>query len=291
MTVKNALLIAVSENLIFSAGTTIINFESIMPKFIDTYYVYCDSISDNDLRIISNLANVKVKKYKIPDEYFSSVNKLVLNQFTKLVFAKLEAFRILKNYTNVIVTDTDIVLHRPIHELIVENSSGVKCLYSREQNRSQFFTLPPLYFKEKNKSISAGLMVLNKLSYNELIYYDCLSFIKEYGGYLKYPEQAILEMIFEKYKIEPLELPFPYYCKLPSNESSDDLYAIEHSAGQPKFWSGINNSSWKKYYLLWLQYGGGAYSKVPLLKNLLLPIGSFRRKLAQRAYHFLLNFG
>ncbi len=289
--IKNAVVLTLSKNLTFSAGTLILNLEDIMKDVIEEYVVIHDGIREKDKLILSSLAKVRFIKYEKPEYFFKKIDPLIMNQFTKLVFAKFECLRLLEEYENIIMTDTDVVFYKNIEELLIKNNSGLKFLFGSSLVRSQFKESIDGYDMTL-KGMGAGLIVFhdNLKAYNKL--YDfCYGVLTEYGDKIKMPEQAVFDLMIQNYKLFPCELDAKVYCRLPKDQYADQNYKILHSAGQPKFWSGLDNEIWQKYYIEWIRLGGSHFDKKKYWINIIAPVSSRRRKLVQATYHKLLGFG
>jgi len=284
---KNAIVISLSENILFSAGTLIINCEEKMPGIVDEYVLIHEGIKESDKKVISGLAQVRFIYYDKPDCFFEKVDKLIINQFSRLVFAKFECLKLLNDYNNIIMTDTDVVIYEDISELFARKKSSLKFLFNDGSVLEQFKCSVDGYDMTK-KGMSAGIIVFHDdLDKYEEMYDFCYRSLQDYGEYIKMPEQAIFDLMVQDFNVSPDHIDGRVYCRLPKDAGLDDDFKILHSAGQPKFWSGLKNKDWNRYYRTWLALGGSSFNKTKLLINIIVPVGSLRRKMIQKLYHYL----
>lgn len=109
--------------------------------------------------------------------------------------------------------------------------------------------------------MSAGILAFRRsfLGYGTAAFELYRLFSYHYSR-LYYPEQAIFDLYlathpgFGRWKLDEK------FGAFPGNES--DSNAILHAYGPKKFWSGVQNSLWARYYSEWLKMGGGKW--VPL---------------------------
>ena len=90
---------------------------------------------------------------------------------------------------------------------------------------------------------------------------------KEFSKYLFLPEQAIVNLLLQEFKISITRLLPSIYSVHPIRDSIKDNVKIFHVYGQPKFWNGIHNKIWEENYKKWIKLGGTPYGHRTLSYN------------------------
>jgi hypothetical protein len=117
-------------------------------------------------------------------------------------------------------------------------------------------------FDLNKEGVSTGTFLIeDHISDYEAMYNLCYEYILLYGKYLIYPEQGIFDLVFQKYNLENNELDKSLYCAHPNDSSITNNIKIFHGYGQPKFWNGLHNAEWDRYYQEWISFGGSKYKK------------------------------
>lgn len=286
---KNAVVMCVSKNIIFSAGVLILNLENVIPGIVDEYVIIHDGISKKNEKALKLIGKVRFIEYDKPEFFFEGIDPQLIHQFTRVVFSKFECLKLLNDYENILLTDTDVLVFDDISELFDGCKSGIKIMIGDELVQSQFINPVPGYKMEIN-GMCAGLMVFhdNLIGY-ESIYDWCYLTLMKHAKNIKMPEQAVFDLMIQDHKLQPSKIDPVVYCRLPSQGHLLDKAKILHTSGQPKFWTGYKSDEWEFYYKKWVSIGGERFNIKKMLINKCCPPGGFARKAFQRIYHFYIR--
>jgi lipopolysaccharide biosynthesis glycosyltransferase len=252
----------------FAVGVSILNFVEIHGAKEFEFVVYSDSRLPTLKSILSKQGvSVDVIKYKPRIRWLSLYSSRAVAFFSPLVLSKFEIFNNLKKYKRVVWLDYDIVIKKPLWDLLNQNHFDLACVTSSQPIRNAFINPPPGIDDKTlaDEGISAGLLVVKESfpdyqSASKALYETCLKHISN----LYYPEQGIFDIYLHDAPYKWLELEGQMYCDNPEVENTESF--IVHAWGPRKFWNGRRNDEWSRYYDFWLNLGGSRY--VPSVSKL-----------------------
>lgn len=258
-------------------GVLALNIKEITPDLADELIIFHDGINKKEQQIIQNIFPTKFYRYKFPLDFWAKRRNSSLRYFSHMVFCKYECFRLLKEYDRVIWTDYDIVILKDLKELltgnaglqiVADNAPLKRMVYEKNQAELQEFDL------EQN-GVSTPLFVLTrKIGDYQKCYEWCNQATTEYAPYLYLPEQCIISMMIQKFQIPYSNLQEKKYALHPRDY--DGEASIIHAYGRPKFWEGLFNEQWEKYYSQWLALGG-SYYKEPLKEKIIRLVSQIKK--------------
>jgi len=252
-TAKNAPAIAV----------LILNIKQINNHLVDDIIVFHDGISNSDQETINKIRPVQFRLYNYPGNT-DDFKDVIKNYFSTMIFCKYECFNLLNEYSTVIWSDYDVIIRKDISELLIPVSSGFRMMPDIHNTvKSMFFPEINAEINNYNLNIPGICMPLfvffdNMIKYNE--YYEyCINQTNKYASFLYLPEQCIINLLLQDYniKIEPID--FNIYCAHPKFGKITNSTKIIHAYAQPKFWNGLYNATWEKYYKKWRRMDGSKY--------------------------------
>lgn len=257
---NTAIVFGFTSNFSFAVACVMMDLKKYFKSGINEVVILHDGISASQQRILNNILPCRFIKYAFPIKDSSKFNKKTLNYFSKMVFSKFECFKLLDDYKNVVWLDYDIVITEDISELINFCDSGIKMMLSGSKVLTQFYKSIEGYNMEI-EGFSAGTFVLqDNLSEYHKIYNFCYKKTEEYAKLLNFPEQAILDIMIQEFKLKPDIIDKEIYCVHPNETNKHSGTKIIHSYGQIKFWNGIYNENWNLNYKNWLKMGGQKYN-------------------------------
>jgi lipopolysaccharide biosynthesis glycosyltransferase len=253
---NNALAFGGTKNQAFAIACVMMDVKRLSPGLIDEVVIYHDGIKRKDKKIIRTILPTRFVHYRLPVSSSVGFNQSTIGHFSKMVFSKFEAFKLLDRYHNVLFTDYDIVIRDDISELLEPCESGIKLLPA-EQPVGEALHSPVGEFNMDRKSHSVAFVAVhdNLKAYHE-IYKWCYRKTAEYAPSLYLPEQAVVNFAVEAFNLEPVHNEPDVYCLHPDNLARRPTAKILHAYGAQKFWSGIKNEQWESNYRVWLQAGG-----------------------------------
>lgn len=243
-----------------------INIRNTNAHLFDELVVFHDGIKKKDQELINDIFPTRFIKYTYPAK---SKNDEVISYFSVMVYCKYECFRLLDEYDEVVWSDYDVVIRKPLDDFVLRKDESIHLLDSGETLASMFCKnlvneeIKKLDFSKK--AVCTPLLSFsNKLPDSQSICEWCYEKTLEWDQDLYLPEQCIFSAAVQKFNIPLKFFSFKDYAQHPSR--ADGTEYIIHAAGQPKFWNGLNDETWNSMYSEWLKMGG---SKFVSLKKIL----------------------
>lgn len=260
---KTAIVTGGTRKDVSAMGVLALNIREITPDLADELIIFHDGISEKEQQIIKQIFPTKFVRYNFSVGFWAKRRNSSLRYFSPMVFCKYECFRLLQEYDRVIWTDYDIVIVKGLKELlkgnaglqIVEDSAPMKRMFFENADQSDFRE-----FDLEQRGVCTPLFVLTREIGDYQKYYEwCNQATLKYAPYIYLPEQCIISMLIQKFKISYTDLPEKKYALHPKDY--DGEASIIHAYGRPKFWEGLTNEQWEKYYKQWISLGGSRYKK------------------------------
>ena len=251
-------------------GALALNIKEISPGLADELLIFHDGIRKKEQKIIQEILPTRFQKYSFPINQQAKRKNRSLRYFTPMLFCKYECFRLLEDYDRVIWTDYDVVILKDLKELL-NNDSGLQIVESGGTLRQMFLpNVSEIDMSDYNLEqvcVSTPLFVMTrKIGDYKKFYKWCIKATQKYAAYIDLPEQCIISMLIQKYGIEYFDLYNKKYALHP--REYDGKASILHSYGRPKFWEGLYNEQWERYYRMWCKLGGSRY-KEPLKEKVI----------------------
>ncbi len=242
-----------------------LNIRDVCPSFADKLIIYHDGIKEKDRELIQSIFPTEFRRFTIELSKRAYRNNPSIRYFSDMVFCKFECFRLLNEYERVIWTDYDVVINRSPDELKDDSRGGLQLIMSEGTLRYKFKDGMPeevlsKYDMVSTAGVSTPLLVLTREIGDYNRYYKwCMDTAKKYAEFLNMPEESIFSLLVQEFNISVYPLYKPEYA-LHFKPGCGDA-AIHHAIGQPKFWNGLYNEKWQKYYSEWLAMGGSRYRR------------------------------
>ncbi len=240
-----------------------LNIRDVCPGLADKLIIYHDGIKDKDQKLIQSIFPTEFRRFNFELPRRAYRNNPSIRYFSHMVFCKFECFKLLNEYDRVIWTDYDVVINRDMPELKDDSRGGLQLIMSDGTLRYKFKENMPEDFLSRydmvsNAGVSTPLLVLTRDIGDYNTYYEwCVNTTKKYAEYLNMPEESIFSLFVQEFNIPVYPLPKPEYAL--HFRPNVPRAAIHHAIGQPKFWNGLYNEKWQKYYNEWLEMGGSRY--------------------------------
>ena len=234
-----------------------LNIADICPNIADELVIYHDGIPLEEQKKMQAIFPTKFILYKSPFLDEKDFGGVVTNYFSLMVFCKYECWNLLHDYKTVIWTDYDIVITKDISEVSEKTNNYAKFVKAANIAKKLY---PQIYEKKvisnediHKDGISCNLFYLDDSfpNYDEF-YRQCIILTREIANALYLPEEAVISILFLKNAIKYECLDEIMYVSQPRLNNATEKTKILHAAGQPKFWSGLDNEQWNNYYNEWL---------------------------------------
>lgn len=246
---KVALVFGITENYIFALANTLIGLKAHNKKFWDDIIVFYDKINSEDIDNINKIEKCIFKNIDVGENY-NKLEKEALKKYSVACFYRFECFDLLKEYETVIWNDVDILIQGDISGLLSygKNGFGITKNTSNFKNEANFKKLLlnydmycPLY--------NSGILVLkDNLKNFEKMNDWCKRKTIELAQVLRWPDQGIINLLIQEFKIEVDLIDIEVYCCHPSLDSKIKDAAIIHAYGDEKFW---NSQALKEKFPEW----------------------------------------
>jgi lipopolysaccharide biosynthesis glycosyltransferase len=265
---KNAVVMGFSKEFSFAIACVILDMEKVSGSTVNEYVLFHDGINRKDARLLEALGNVRLIKYKFPLNSRTVLSAKCVKQFTKMVFSKLECFKLLNEFDNVMWLDFDIIVQKDFTHLFEQCSCGIMAPNPGYTVRDQLNQAID-DFDMKRTGFFGGTFVLRRCigDYNKFYEYS-LSALEKYAHFLVTAEQPIFDFVIQNFDLDVHWLEFDDYAAHPLAENYNHDAYILHATGQPKFWNGLENPHWNKNYQMWLDSGGKPFTPASKLLEL-----------------------
>lgn len=256
------IVVAVSDNLAFAAGNIAIALNRYMKIEYDLL-VYTIGMSEKNRAVLNLIPNCKVIDYEFPEGFVDNMmNSLPegcrFKDERKLMrFCHYEAFKILSDYKNSFWIDADMSIQGDISGMLEYGPFGITTDEPWDV-RSQFIS-PIAGYDLDRMGVCSGIMRLSDSLPYEEIYRWLYEKTIEYAHFMKNGDQAIINLMIQKFDIEPILMPRDIYqCKFTKREAIDAK--VVHFGWETKIWDDKYIMSffpeWYRVHKEWLELGG-----------------------------------
>lgn len=258
---KTAVCLGFTKDFEFAAGVVLLNFAKLHGKDSFDFVLYCDRDLPKLRRVFASLGiAIRIVKYSPPIPWVRLFSSRAIGYFSQNVLSKFEAFRLLGQYDRVLWLDYDIVIRRPLTDLLIRSDFDFAYQLS-EGPASQGFHRAPLELNSQQRGMSAHLFVLrNTFPDHETSCDRLYEIFSEDPDNFFFPEQAAIDLLISEKDFIHFELDVTKYNALPEEGISDPNNLILHSWGPGKFWNDKPNPEWQSLYSEWVSLGGSEFS-------------------------------
>lgn len=234
---------------------------------IQEYILFLEGeLPEKDLQALCRDAAVSIRPYALSDAYYHSYSQPSAGRFPRILFSRFENIALLQEYKQIIAFDVDQVITKNISGLLQLNEPFV-FVKGGETLKPNFHDVPAGY-DASQPAVNANLMIFNReplahlANPTELTEW-CYFGLMRYGSNIYLPEQAIFNLLFQRYSLPVALIDGLDYSCHPTHENASKA-SIIHTYGQPKFWNGLKNEQFDLNYQLWLEYGGTPHRWEPV---------------------------
>lgn len=256
---KTALVTGGTRKDVAAMAVLALNIKETNSSWIDELVIFHDGIRNKDQDLIKSIFPSKFEKYKCPINRLQQFQNKSVRYFSSMVFCKYECLRLLDDYDMVIWSDYDILIKGDISKITDGTENICIVVNEKEILRNMFFkSIEKRDMSEydmNGECICTPLFVLKRgLSKYKEYYQWCYATTKRYIKDLYLPEQCIITMLVQKYKLSLDRIDRNIYAVHPREDSPEAK--ILHSYGALKFWNGLDHERWNSYYQQWRSMGG-----------------------------------
>ncbi len=262
------ILLAFTPDLAFAAGALV---HSLSLHLRNTEYqvvLLSDGLPQHDEQLLASFPNCGVRSYTPPDILLQQWS---LDLYSAYSLSKFEIFKMLEEYRAVLWLDCDIAVQGDFSDILSYGPLAMALEdpeFTDDEKTSSvsinFFSPISGYDMDRPHYNSGVILVTDELPDPHRLYDWCLQKSAELGMNIKYPDQAIFNLLVQEFPQLMKELPVALYNTHPRNPASLSSHLV-HGFGVYKFWTdGIISSSfpeWWRAYQVWLSKGGTPYAK------------------------------
>ena len=245
-----------TKNDIDAMAVLALNVKEKSPELAQEMIVFHDGVSEEVQKKFQEILPTRFIKYKCPVPKYKLWQNKIIRYFSPMVFCKIECFKLLEEYETVIWSDYDVIIKEDVQELLNINNQPYSFVCNSETKlRDMFYkTVEKIDMSEFNldaECICTPLFIFRRGNSDYMKHYNwCIQAIKKYIRHLYLPEQAVVTMMAQKFHINYGKINLRIYCSHPKDDGDD--VKIIHAYGQPKFWNGLENKEWNRYFQKWL---------------------------------------
>ena len=263
------LLLGITGDMAFAAGCLLLALRRHSPKLAaDIRICIDDKLPESDAALLRGLG-ADLAPYAPPD---CVLDASALALFSRMCLARFEGLRLLGQYRSVVWLDVDTAIQDDISALFdwgplslaLEDPHFTDAGTSRAGINIQG-EIPG--FDPAAPNYNSGVLALNSdLPDPANLHQQCMDTLHAYGPQLKYPDQAVLNLLVQTLLRDRPELvrvlPHDRFNAHPRNPASLHA-AVIHAFGAYKLWDdGLTRCAfpeWQRDYLRWLSAGGSPW--------------------------------
>ena len=258
-TKNTAIILGATGNLAFALGVVLkglkkYNAALLAESDVIIYYQQMDETARNALNKVVPCTFIP---YKFP--HMDNMQPHVLRDYGEMTFVRYECFRYLKNYQYVLWLDADILIQGDISGMrqVVRHGIGFRREYYDERVRVNFTSDIPGYDMQA-PHFNAGIMAISQaLTPDKDQLSDwCYEKTAQISEHLYYPDQGILLLLCQHFKLTIDTLPEMYNCEARRNHFALKKAALVHAVGHRKFWKYYYFDKWYQFYKEWVRETG-----------------------------------
>ena len=237
------LVFGITKDYVFALANTLIGLKKHNKKFWDDIIVYHDGLGERERKCICKIMPVIFVDLS-GVQHFQEIAKSnieTIEKYSVATFYRYECLNLLEEYRQVIWNDVDILIQGDISGLL---EYGQRTGVAFSMAMSDFVVGSSLKKLINNYKVFAplwnvGIMVLtDKLLDYKKIYDWCIESTVELEKVLLWPDLAILNLMLQRFGIDPENIDADKYVCLPLASKTKDA-AIVHAYGDKKFWNNL----------------------------------------------------
>lgn len=256
---NTAIVLGATGNLVFALGVVLKGLKKYNASLLaeSDVIIYYQNMDETERRALEKILPCRFIAYKFPD--MSNMRPHVLKDYGEMTFVRYECFRYLKNYQYVMWLDADILIQGDISGMReqVPHGIGFRREYYDERVRVNFTSDIP-GFDMQAPHFNAGIMCISQaLAPNKDELSDwCYQKTAQISEHLYYPDQGILLLMCQHFKLTIDPLDEKYNCEARRNHFALKRAVLVHAVGHRKFWKYYYFNQWFHFYKEWVKETG-----------------------------------
>lgn len=255
--------LGISPNIAFAAGNVSIAINKYSKNEDYDILIYYSDLIQQDEEALRKIPHCILKKFVLDISFADYMMRELPNEcrfktYDRLMcFSHYEAFKLLEEYRHVVWLDADVLIQEDINEIINWGSVAFP-EDGKRKIADQFVYLPECKYDLNAFAVQIDLMVLNDTIPYRQIYDYCYEKTWEYAKYLLNPEQAIINLSLQEFKLDVTIIPEHICCDSRDNRALQAW--IVHFGTDVKVWNdyGLYDAfpEWYRNHKRWKTLGG-----------------------------------
>ena len=278
---KCAYVLATSQNIVWAAANVALELNRYMPNEEFDILIYNRGLEEKDRNALNKIKNVKLKEFITPAGFEETILKnmpegRLSNKNSFLTFAHYEIFNILDVYKTAIWLDIDTSIQGDISKLQSYGPLGMpedKHDYGRFNAQINFVKQVPGFNMDAPAYCSAVVVATDELKNAKEIYKWCINKSMELAEYLITPDQGIIQLALQHFKLKVNAFPFEEYTCF-AGWPMAHLAKIAHFGTAAKVWNTPDLyqafPQWVRTHLEYVAMGGSDFDRSALPSNAIL---------------------
>lgn len=269
-------VLGITADMAFAAGVVMRQLTRHMARKDYDVIIFHNGIAEADAALLTSFPGCALVEF---DPGTPSVQQLA-GKIHHAFLYRFEIFKLLANYETAVWLDCDICIQGDLSVLAAYGPFGMAMdQNSRSLSGQKTHTLqsnirkPVAGFDMDRDFYNSGVLVVrDTLPQADALYDWCFLMLNRLAPDLIAPDQAVLNLMLQKFPGLLNELPHTQFNCHPITFGCDRA-AIVHCFGKPKFWNNALVSAavpaWRADYEAWLKQGGSAYTGPVYLPQLM----------------------
>jgi len=239
---KCAIVLGITDDYTFAACNVLVGLKKHCGIFWDDVIIYCDQLSAENEKVLQRIMPCMLCRVEDYDWVCQAKREIPDNRYSVATMFRYMCFDLLNEYQKVIWLDADILIQNDIVGLLdYADQSGYAATRSFEFTPVEAnFTKWIDGYEMFTTVYNAGMLVLSDvLPQREKIRDWCVRKTVELGKFLRMPDQGILNLMLQEFRITPEKIDIFKYCCFPDWKISTDVNEayIVHPYSAKKFWN------------------------------------------------------
>lgn len=257
---KTAVLLNSSNAFAFALHNTLTSLKKNSPQLAAEadVYIYSWHIPPHEQALFKTIfPNATIAEY---DSLVAHSDGVFIRSFTPALFARFEAFKLLKTYERVLCIDVDVLVQQELTPVFDYCPSGMAMALDKLKTPIGTNFLYPVEGFDMNAEpgFNCGIIALTQnlhQNYDE-IYDFCLQTSVEQGNNIICGDQSVLMLMIQRFGIKPDVLPDEFNTMAHRSCGALKRARLIHTTGHRKFWCYYYFDEWYNNYQEWIRLGG-----------------------------------
>ncbi len=263
-----AFLLGITGNLGFAAGNVALGINKYMRGGDYDIVIYHSGLKSADAAAFERVPNVRLVPFEFRQSFVASMLERLPRQSRfkdaahLMCFCHFEAFRLLREYENVVWLDADISIQASIDEITDFSPFGITSDEPWTVQNNFTHAIPG--YDMHTLGVCTAVMAVNDTLPYEALYSWCYEKAVEYSRYLVNPDQGIINIALQEFGIDYKLMPLKTWQCISWRDEAN-VAKIVHFGTTKKVWNDPHLCNafpeWYRTHLEWLRLGGSDFDQ------------------------------